>query len=370
MKYLAIIIGLLIVAPVFGQRKKKDDEPIVIEPTYIEGIPYSLPRTGIRIYVKTVKEDFVPGPYSAYAEQLLGINSVRTSADTKWSVNVLRIESFSEPDPEQVYKALGDAASLVSLSSDGCLLGINSGGSNMQPKQIKANKVIGTADLDDGFSFDYFTDTPFYTPGDSTNGYQPIRVSIEQKAAEAAQKILDCRLNQYDLAAGLYDDFPTDGDAYKVSLNELKQIEKNYLSLFVGRMTSKEDIFSFDYMPEKGNGKGEVLFRISDDNGVVPADDLSGKPFMIEYSLENGLAKKMEEQAKSENPNAGESGIYYRIPGIANFTLLYELNTISTVRISIAQFGVVAPLPEKLIGVEYEVKLHPETGALKAVVRK
>ena len=47
MKYLTIIIGLIIVIPVFGQRNKKGDE-IVVAPTYVEGITYSLPRTGLR----------------------------------------------------------------------------------------------------------------------------------------------------------------------------------------------------------------------------------------------------------------------------------------------------------------------------------
>ena len=125
MKYLAIILGLVLVIPVFGQRKKKDDE-VLVTLTYVEGIAYSLPRTGIRIYVKAAKESFVPGPYASYADQLLGINDAKTRAVTKWVIEDIKITTFSEPDPEQVYKAMGDASFLISLTPEGCLAGINS----------------------------------------------------------------------------------------------------------------------------------------------------------------------------------------------------------------------------------------------------
>ncbi|MCF6357968.1 MAG: DUF4831 family protein [Draconibacterium sp.] len=369
MKYLAIIIGLIIVMPVFGQRKKKDDEVVVV-PTYVEGITYSLPQTGIRVYVKTIKEIFVPGPYAGYAEQLLGLRSVKTKSATKWIVTEVRITSFSEPDPEQVYKAMGDAAFKINLTSDGRISGINLPNVTEIPFAVKTNKIIQVQDKMDDFSFDNFTDTPFYTPGDSTNNFRPVRVGEDQKAAEAAKRVLDSRLIRYDMVAGMMDEFHPDGEAYKVSLEELKQIEKNYLSLFIGRKTQKEDIFTFDYIPTKPSKNGDVIFRISENNGVVPATDLSGKPVMIEYEIESNLAEKYTEFAKSENPSAGKSGIYYRMPGIATIKIVDELKTICTARLPIAQFGVVAPLPENVVNGGYMVKYHTETGAIKSVYKR
>ena len=123
MKYLALIIGIVLILPVYGQRKSKDD---VVTPAFVEGVVYSLPRTGIRVNVKAVKESFHPGPYAAYADQLLGIKNVKTKAAVNWVVEDIKIEDFSEPDPEQTYKAMGDIAAIVNLSADGCIAGINS----------------------------------------------------------------------------------------------------------------------------------------------------------------------------------------------------------------------------------------------------
>lgn len=367
MRLLALIVALMLVLPSMGQRKKKEDE-IIVAPTYEEGIAYALPRTGIKVHVKAVREVFEPGPYAAYAEQLLGIRNAKTRPTTKWSISEVKMETFSEPDPEQVYKAMGAGAFVVNLSENGCLTGINA--LNVETEKAfsgTSNKTFQKPDYEDGFSFDYFTDTPAFYPGDSTNNFRPTRVSVEQKAAEAAQRILDCRMNQYDMAALMMDGEHPDGKSYEVSLKELKRTEKNYLTLFVGRTTYKKEAYSFDYMPASKPGKGQVVFRISDEKGPVPASDLSGKPVNIEFELANGLDQKLAQQTSSENPDAGSMGVYYRLPGQAEVKIIHDMNVIATKRTTIAQFGAVAPVPEDLLLGMYRIEFHPETGAIKSV---
>ncbi|MCK3685666.1 DUF4831 family protein [Maribellus sp. YY47] len=368
-KYLVLVLALLIVIPSFGQKKKKEDEEGVT--TYVtEGIAYALPRTGIKLHIEAIREKFEPGPYAVYAEQLLGIKDAKTKPSTQWLISEVKITTFSEPDPEQVHKAFGDGAILVSLAADGCIAGINSSNTEALPEVCMSNKVGQKPDKEDGFSFDYFSDTPFVTQGDSSNNFRPARVSVEQKAAEAARRILNARMNQYDLAALRIDGEYPDGKAYEVSLEELKRTEKNYITLFVGRTTYKKESYSIDYIPGAKDKNPSVAFRISDENGVVPASDLSGKPVMIEFETVPGLADQYAGNAKSDNPNAGSSGVYYRMPGVANIKVSYEMNTLATARETIAQFGVVAPLPEELLNGAYSVSFHPGTGAIKSVVKK
>ena len=369
LKYLVIIICVMIVLPGYGQRKKKDDEEGIV-PAYVEGITYALPRTGVKVYVEAIREKFEPGPYAAYAEQLLGISNAKTRPSTKWSLTDVQIITFSEPDPEQIHKAMGDAAFRISLAPNGCLAGVNSKNASAVSAALSSNKTFQKPDLQDGFSFDYFSDTPFVIPGDSTNNFRPTRVSVEQKAAEAAQRILDCRMNQYDLAALRIDGEYPDGKAYEVSLEELKRTEENYIKLFVGRTTYKTEKYSFDYVPGAKDKNASVIFRISDENGVVPATDLSGKPVMIEFETLPDLSDQYKQNAGSDNPAAGKSGVYYRMPGVANIKITYELNTLATARATIAQFGSVAPVPEEMLIGDYAIEFHPETGAIKSVTLK
>ncbi|MCD6354963.1 MAG: DUF4831 family protein [Prolixibacteraceae bacterium] len=368
MRLIIFILALSIAVPVMGQRKKREEETAV-QPVYTEGVVYTLPRTGIRIYVKAVAESFEPGPYAAYAGQLLGIKNAKNQATTTWAISDIKVETFAAPDPGQVHKAMGAVASLISLTADGCLTGINSGETTPGIEKIVTSKFIRQPEFSDGFSFDNFTDTPFYTQGDSTNNFQPVRVSVAQKAAEAAKKILDCRMNQYDMVAGLMDEFHPDGVAYKVSLEQLKKTERDYLTLFTGRTTHKKQQVSFDFIPSK-TGKGEVVFRFSSEKGVVPATDLSGKPVMVEIVADKELQKKYAGLAKSENPAAGKSGIYYRMPAVAMVNIIQELQTIASARVVLAQFGEVAPLPEDLLSGDFKVLFHPETGAIKSIEEK
>jgi len=369
MRYVALIIAVMLVVPTFGQKKKKEDENMET-PAYVEGIAYALPRTGIKVHVKAIREKFEPGPYAAYAEQLLGIKDAQNRPSSTWSISEVKISTFSEPDPEQVYKAMGDVAAMISLSSNGCLAGINTSGAVSEAMEVQSNKTFQKPDKNDGFSFDFFTDTPAYLPGDSTNNFRPTPVSVEQKAAMAAQRILDCRTNQYDMAALMMDGEHPDGKAYEVSMKELKEIENNYIQLFVGRTTYKKENYSFDFVPDSKPAKGQAIFRISDENGVVPASDLSGKPVMIEFDQEADLNKAYSAKAKSDNPMAGSMGVYYRMPGMATVKIIQDLNVLATARVPIAQFGIVAPLPEDLLQDYYSVEIYPETGAIKSVKQK
>ena len=364
MKYLAIIIAVMFVVPVSGQRKKEE----VVAPAFTEGVIYALPRTGVRVKVQAVKETFQPGPYAAYAEQLLGIKNVKNKASVNWIIDEVKIDMFSEPDPEQIYKAMGDGAFLVNLTPDGCLAGINSANSSAQILKTETNQVGQITETDANDYFQYFTDSPLYTTGDSTNNYRPVKMADEQKISKAAQRILECRKLQFEIAAGLVDELHPDGEAYKVSLKELKQIEKTYLSLFIGKYNTEKAVFGFDYIPKPG-GKSEAVFRISEEGGIIPATDLSGKPVMIEFEIEKELAQKQAGLIKSDNPAAGESGVFYRIPGKANVRIVNDMNVIATARVTIAQFGAIAPVPEELLSGDFAVDFDPETGAISNISR-
>ena len=366
MKYIALIIGIVMILPVYGQRKSKEEAAV---PAFIEGVVYSLPRTGIRVNVQAVKEIFRPGPYAAYAEQLLGIKNVKTKAAVNWVIEDVKIDVFSEPDPEQAYKAMGNGASLVSLSANGCLEGINVKTATDKNIDVVTNRVGQKHIFNDNSFFEYYTDVSLYTTGDSSNNYRPVKLADEQKISKAAQRVLECRRLQYEIAAGLVDELHPDGEAYKVSLKELKKIEKDYLSLFVGKSTYEKGSFGFDYVPKSG-GKSEAIFRISDENGIVPANDLSGKPVMIEFEIDKDLSQKYAGMVKSDNPNAGHSGVYYRVPGLATVKLIDEMNVIATARVTIAQFGSVAPVPEEFLSGDFSIEYNSETGAIKSIQRK
>ncbi|MFW6289811.1 MAG: DUF4831 family protein [Mariniphaga sp.] len=368
MRNLILLLVIFMAFPAFGQRKKQADTETT--PAYTEGITYALPRTGVYIQVEVIKETFEPGPYAKYASQLLGITDVRNNPSVKWVIRDVGMDTFTEPDPEQVHKAMGDAAFLVNLSPSGCLAGIASENGSSDELQQKTFSYIDEDAKEQDYDFSQFNHSPAYTQGDSTNNFRPVRVNDEKKAVEAANRILESRNTRFHMAAGLMDEFHPDGEAYEVSIEELEKTEKNYLSLFTGRTSYEKHKVGFHFVPTSSSEKGDVVFRFSEESGVLPAANVTGKPVMLRVEPEKSLVSKYSELAASENPDAGSSGIYYRMPAMVNINLIYELNTIASTRVLLPQFGKVAPVPEELLTGEYSIKIHPGTGAVKSVSRK
>lgn len=365
---LTLILALFTVSVVTAQKedKKKAASGAITGP--IEGVVYSLPQTGIRVHVKATREHFVHGPFSAYAQKMLGIDNAPSTDADRWNMDDIQIEVFSEPDPEQVHKALGKAAQMVSLTESGILAGINAG-TNVDHSQVQTSSFL-LKNADKQTKFTDLSIWSYYSPADSTKRFKMVSKNPEQKAAEAAETIFNLRNSRFALLTNADDEPLPDGKSFEVMTQELGRMEENYVALFIGKSDKQSYDFVFDYIPGQKSVKGEVCFRFSEDRGVLPKTDLSGRPIMIELTKSDNLAAKQSALSTSDNPFAGKSGVYYRMPGMADVRLLDGSNQLATARIAIAQFGSVAPVPEDILDGNYKLEFFPNSGAVKSIIEK
>ena len=91
---------------------------------------------------------------------------------------------------------------------------------------------------------------------------------------------------------------------------------------------------------------------------------------MIDVEKDEALASSLAAVKGEPGLQSGSAGIYYRQPGLADIRISRELTVIGTGRATIAQFGEVLPVPGGLLDGNYSIDLHPETGAIKTIVRK
>lgn len=360
-----LIFILSVVSILAAPKDDKKKEPgTATAPT--EGVVYALPQTGIRVHIKATCERYVNGPFYMYAQKMLGIENVPSASSERWNMDEMHIELFSEPDPEQVHKAQGQVAQLVSLTESGILAGINTD-VNTQEIGIQTNSFL-TKDLDNQVKFTDLSIWSFYSPADSTKKYKMVSKNMDQKAAEAAETIFNLRNSRFALLTNADDEPLPDGKSFEVMTLELGKMEENYLALFVGKSSKQTYEFSFDYVPGQKTAKGEVFFRFSEDRGVLPKSDLSGRPIVIELTKSENLASKQSGLSTSENPEAGKSGIFYRMPGMAEIRILDGSTELAGARAPIAQFGTTAPVPENLLDGNYELEFYPNTGAIKSIL--
>lgn len=361
------ILAVFVTSLASGQKddKRKTVTGVVTGP--VEGIVYSLPQTGIRVHIKATRERFVHGPFQMYAQKMLGIENVPATDGDRWNMDEMKLEVFSEPDAEQVYKALGSAAQLVSLTESGILAGINT---TVKSEDVRVEtQSFLTKNLDKQVKFTDLSIWSFYSPADSTKRFKLVSKNPEQKAAEAAETIFNLRNSRFALLTNADDEPLPDGKSFEVMTKELGKMEENYLALFIGKSSKEKYEFTFDFVPGQKTVKGEVFFRFSDDRGVLPKSDLSGRPVVIEVNKIENLAVKQNGLSASENPAAGKSGVYYRMPGMAEIRILDGSIQLAGARLPIAQFGTTAPIPEDLLDGTYKIEYHTNSGAVKSIVK-
>ena len=97
---------------------------------------------------------------------------------------------------------------------------------------------------------------------------------------------------------------------------------------------------SFEVVPEKGRTM-YVAFRQSDTAGLLPADDLSGKPVVLEIAPVPVPEPSNPEERKSEEKKLSKDVIYamYRVPAVCTIRLTDGSGVLLNTRLPVYQFG-------------------------------
>ncbi|MGV8096765.1 MAG: DUF4831 family protein [Mangrovibacterium sp.] len=359
--YKLLFVLMIFSSSIFAQRTDKKESVVA----FTNGIVYSLPRTGVRIYVTATQEKFFYGPYYQYAGPLLGIKNAPSSDRESWTINDIRIETFSEPDPGQVHKATGHTASMVSLTPSGTLAGINAV-VETQEETFPVSTFLGDTKAPE-IPFPDLSLNSFFEKRDSTHKKALVIKSMEEKALEAAHTVTKLRKRRFKTLANGYEEQLPDGRAYEVMVEELDKLEKEYVALFIGKSYKKSFEYCFDYIPGNNSVSGEVVFRFSESKGILPETDLSGKPIVIDMKKLDSLASA---QAKEATGNPSGTGVFHRIPGKAEIRILNGINLMATTRADIAQFGITTFVPDELLDGNYRITFHPKTGGIKSILQK
>lgn len=366
MRRVAILLftSFLIAGNLTAQRndKKKSASELGV---FNGGVIYSLPRTGIRVVAEVSQEKFFRGPYSEFALKYLGVKNAATSDAELWKINDLKMETFGEPDPAEMHKATGAVASMISLSANGVLIGINS---SVKGESAKTYTSVFTDNVE--IPREVWSDVSmhsFIEGKDSTRRTGDKLKTLEEKAAEAAQDILKLRKRKALTLAANYDKLPPDGKAYQVMVEELNKIIGDYESLFIGKSYKSSHKYVFEVVPDSKGSKAIVAFRFSANGGILPESNVSGKPIMLELDPNADLVRNGEQKSAPVAGETSSNGLFYRTPGIVVARLLNGSDVLAQARLSMAQYGVVTPIPDGLTNGEYSIEFHPVTGALQRV---
>jgi hypothetical protein len=112
--------------------------------------------------------------------------------------------------------------------------------------------------------------------------------SLEESASLAAAMIFDIRKSRYELITGDAGE-NVFGAGLGDALRELDRLEEEYLSLFLGKQTNRTTTRNYNIIPSQDE-MTYVVCRFTTTDGLLPEDDLSGEPVVLELKPVAGSA--------------------------------------------------------------------------------
>lgn len=356
---LLLLVGLVVVdiaqAQIFvsqAKANKLEDSP---------GFYYALPRHMIQVDLIVQKTQRIKGPYSEYAARILGVDQYITQDETVYSIVDAVITTETEPDPDSWFfvefdeRGSKDARSLVfELHKNGTILAVEDSPMERDIRQERIEKTLVNAEADQHFH--YYAERSIYQRIDTivrkiTIDTTVIRRNVlqsawvdrnpEQKARAAADFIQKIREDRFNLLIGFQEVNYGQGIMYMDQ--QLRELEQEYLSLFLGAEVSSLSEHSLYFYPSAETKGIQNIGKFSESAGLV-AESMKGDNIQLivdPLGVTGGLAEQHKSNGKSRLAN----GIYYRVPDAATLSLMYKGKILASERAYISQLGFIGVLP-------------------------
>ncbi|MDP4222960.1 MAG: DUF4831 family protein [Bacteroidota bacterium] len=320
-------------------------------------IVYALPLTVLDVTVDAERMVELPGPYSRFAEELLGLADVVKSASEHWSIRQVTIATHEELDPSEFYIIEGSSlfqTNLLALKRAGLVMDLNpeiynSGAGGFRNRE---SDLVGTRFYDLGAD-EYFqgrndtvyrvvsVDTAFIKIPYLVEKKQ--KLTIDQLAEKAAVRLMELRDGKHLILTGETNIYPQNS----APLDEMNRLEKEYTELFAGKIIKERRTFTYQLIPDKNStGKQITICLFSESAGPVVSTDRSGVPLTIEF-LPESKTKQFNLLTGSLTGSSSQrtDKLYYRVPDVVGVKVAFGNKIFNTSRKLIYQFGDVVQLP-------------------------
>ncbi len=318
------------------------------------------PKTVFNFTVESIKETFIPGPYAQFSEKYIGVPA-SDKGSTSRRIAGVTVSHAQEPDYSRMFAVEGTPNEVAKVFDH-----INDSKLFPASEVWLPNKVSKEILEPQVFSKPIFTDLgadPFIATEKNTyysrvpvdSGFIRVPVqknvivetNLEDRAKAAADFLFSIRKRRFDLITG-ETDHAIDGKAIEVSVAELNKLENAYLSLFVGKIFVDTVAHHFSYVPTSAPNQNAILFRFSEQQGILANDDLSGRPIMLELASDSTLTAYKNLTVKPSASSKGTVLFPYILPEIAQIEMYDGKSELLKSRVPVCQLGQIQFFPVSL----------------------
>lgn len=370
------LIPLTILASIQAEAQTVLSHAKNTNPGQQEGVVYSLPRTIIKIDFIIEKNQRLKGPYSEFADKMLGISNVIAANEVQYTIVDAVVTTVSEPDPDASFFITLDERSskdglstLVNLLPNGILKSYGTPESSDINRTVVDKELINTPDQQ---RFTYYAERNLYQRVDTlvrkiTIDTTVIRRNIlqsswvdrspEQKARSAADFIQKIRESRFNLITG-YQEINY-GSSIAYMDNQLQKLESEYLSLFLGAENKRLIEQTIYFTPNSQTDGFVTVAKFSEQNGISGPEG-RGENIQLQLIKSGNTGKISGINTNSIESVRINNSLVYRTPEVVDLYLSFKGKNITSDRLSINQMGVflVAPITRS------KMIFNPETGQL------
>lgn len=276
------------------------------------GLIYNLPDVAIDVYLEAKHTEKTPGEFANYAVRYLKSQPV-ISKEESWELvsATLVPKPVVNPDERYAVKFKNGSTVYMLLSQNGAPLSVNT--------EIVPEASTGITVPKSQASQPSILELPIAKQAQTQEMLQS--TSVAKRAELAANRIFELRQQRNDIISGNADGMPTDGAAMKLALDNISAQEEALTAMFMGTVKTSTEVKVLEYIPGTEDQKA-ILARLSQIDGIVSSDNLSGAPIYINYKVNK--RGELPVTDKGEPRTFPKGGLAYRIPGEATVSVDYN----------------------------------------------
>lgn len=333
-------LTLVILALVSGQIRAQFTTTFAknVNPGQQNGFYYSLPQTMLQLDFVIQETEFTKGPLSDYADRYLEMTDYVEYESTGYRIVDVTITTKSTPDPNATFfvtfgNARGSNKMEFDVMPNGIIRSVGQGNAMKNSEglvsesceQPQGNKEKQTS-LDNRFI-----------------GLMSAGKTNAQLAKEVADKIEDIRKAKFNLVSGYYET-AFNPETFENMHQQLDAMEKEYLSLFLGKQVTKTIVKTVYVVPNKETAT-QTIAKFSETEGLSVGSAGSGNPITVQTLSMNGTEYINSPSQSAVQSMSYENKVFYRIPEMAQVRVSYMDETLIEDRMSINQLGVILMAP-------------------------
>ncbi len=308
-----------------------------VAPGQHNGLYYSLPQTMLKLDFIIEEVRLEKGPLSDYASNYFELEDYVEYETTEYKLLDVKMTTVASPDPNALF--------FVTLSS-------SRGGGKAQfdvlPNGIIRSVGIGNAaDSEVAVSLPNKEDhTCLREKNEDDSGFIPLMLSGKSNAMlakEAAEKVAEIRKAKFYLISGDVE-MASNPETFNAMYKKLEAMEKEYLSLLLGKRVGKKVVKTVYVIPNK-EVPSQTVAKFSETEGLTMGTVGSGSMITVQTLSLNSTAAINAPSQSAVELMSYENKVFYRVPETAQVKVTCGNATLLEDRVTVNQLGVMLMAP-------------------------